>query len=176
MRSVVPALLLALTLAVPAAAAEAQADRESLFATLGQASSEPEARAAEAAIWRLWMTAPDAKAQSLLDQALERRRWYDFEGALPYLDALIAGWPDYAEGWNQRATIYFLQERYERSLADVDEVLAREPRHFGALAGRAIILMRQGRAEAGQLALIEALAVNPWLRERALLIDRGQDL
>lgn len=157
-----------------AEAAEA-GDREALFAALAAAGTEAEARAIEEAIWELWLTAPDGEAQALLDRALDRRRWGDHEAAIEALDELIAGWPDYAEGWNQRATVRFLQGEDDLSLADVEETLKREPRHFGALAGKALILLRQGKAAAAQLALIEAVRIDPWLRERSLL-DPGADL
>ena len=55
----------------------------------------------------------------MLDAAMERRSQYDFAGAIEHLDKLVAHAPDYAEGWNQRATILFLQEKYDRSLEDV---------------------------------------------------------
>ena len=156
---------------VPAEAAE----RDALFASLAAAATEAEARALESAIWEIWLTAPDARAQELLDRALDRRRWHDFAGALEPLDELVAAYPDYAEGWNQRATVRFLREEYEQSLADIAQTLAREPRHFGALAGKAIILMRQGRTAEAQLVLIQALEIDPWLRERGLLLP-GPDL
>lgn len=149
--------------------------RAELLTALREAPDEATGRAAENAVWGFWMTAPDRRAQALLDQALERRRWYDFAGALPSLDRLIALYPDYAEGWNQRATVRFLREEYQLSLADIEETLAREPAHFGALAGKAVILMRQGKTALGQLALIEALAVHPWLRERTMLLDAGSE-
>ena len=155
----------------PAAAAEAErrAVLETLYAALAASGGSAEAQAVADRIWQVWFMAPDAEAQALLDRALERRRYGDFDASIAVLDRLIAGWPAYAEGWNQRATLFYLQERYEASLADVVEVLAREPRHFGALAGRAIILLRQGRRDAGQRALLAALRVHPWLAERRLL-------
>ncbi|HUF57318.1 MAG TPA: hypothetical protein VMM55_12240 [Thermohalobaculum sp.] len=184
-----PALLLAAAgmglapLPVPAAgpdgAAEAEApapaDREALFAALAAAATEAEAREIEGALWEFWLTAPDPEAQALLDRALDRRRWGDLEAAIEALDQLIAGWPDYAEGWNQRATVRFLRGEDDLSLADVAETLRREPRHFGALAGKALILIRQGRPAEAQLVLIEAVRIDPWLRERSLL-QPGSDL
>lgn len=170
-----PAAAQATSLDAPAAEAPATADREALFASLATAPTEGQAREIEQAIWDLWLTAPDAEAQALLDRALDRRRWSDYEAAIEALDALIAGWPDYAEGWNQRATVRFLRGEDDLSLADVAETLKREPKHFGALAGKALILMRQGREAQAQLVLIEALRIDPWLRERGLLRP-GSDL
>ncbi len=90
--------------------------------------------------------------------------------ALPILDDIVARAPQWAEGWNKRATVLFLLGEYERSLADIDRVLALEPRHFGALAGRGFIHMNQGESRQALAALRRALAVNPFLKERHGLI------
>ncbi|MEM9781206.1 MAG: hypothetical protein AAF899_01915 [Pseudomonadota bacterium] len=177
------ALALALALLQPVAAtaqggdavAEARAERlDDLHGDLARSASPGEAERLATLIWQLWLRAPDAEAQALMDRALERRRAGDYDAAIAVLDELTAGWPGYAEGWNQRATLFFLQNRYGPSLADVAQVLALEPRHFGALAGRAIILFRQGRDDDANRALLEALRVHPWLAERGLL-DPGYE-
>ena len=114
---------------------------------------------------------------ALMDRAMERRRNYDFAGAVAVLDELLGLAPDWAEAWNQRATVRFLQEDYEGSLEDIRETLEREPRHFGAMAGMAIILLRQGRAELAQSTLRQALGIHPWLRERSLVVATpGKDI
>ncbi len=150
-----------------AAAYAAEGDR--LFAFLEKARTEDEARAMEDEIWHHWMLAPDAASADLMKQAMERRRDYDLAGAVGILDKLVALAPDWAEGWNQRATIRFMQDDFEGSLADIQETLAREPRHFGALAGMALILIEQGRAEQAQAVLKQAVGIDPFLRERVLI-------
>lgn len=173
-------LLLLAVLLCFAATATLRADEEeraALFATLRAAPNEAAADRAAADIWRYWLRAPDETAQAALDAALLRRRNADFLGALNHLDRLIAAYPDYAEGWNQRATIHFIRRDYDASLADVEEVLVREPWHFGALAGKAVILLRQGRPALAQITIREALEIHPFLRERALLeAAPGEDL
>ncbi len=143
---------------------------DALFAALGRSKSRTEARSLENAIWMYWMHAPNSQAQNLLDQALKRRSAYDFAGAVEILDELVVVAPQFAEGWNQRATLRYLQEKYEDSLADIEQVLKFEPRHFGALAGKAQILMLLGRFEQGQKALQRAVDIHPWLRGRGALI------
>ena len=170
------ASVLALSLSTVAIAETAQdgaraEERADLFVALKAAPNEKVANAAIKAIWDLWQTAPDEKAQDLLDAARQRMRVYDFSGAIEHLDELVAYVPDYAEGWNTRATTLFLQEKYDLSLEDVDRTLELEPKHFGALAGKAVILMRQGRGELSQDALRKAVEVNPYLRERRMLIE-----
>ena len=172
MRRIVIALML---LATPAGAyddAEARAEeREALLQALKAAPDERVAKAAADALWEHWFVAPDETAQRLLAKAMARRMAYDYAGAIEHLDELVAYAPDYAEGWNQRATVLFLQGRYDASLEDVEKVLALEPAHFGALSGKGMILMSQGRAKLAQDAMREAVAVHPYLSERRLLSD-----
>ncbi len=152
-------------------------DVQGLLDALARAQTPAEAQGYVPQIWNLWLTAPDDAAQELLDAALERQAAGDLLGALRHFDRLVAAYPDYAEGWNRRATAYFLAGDYDRSLADVVEVLAREPRHFGALSGRATIYFRQGRLALAQLAVRAALKVHPFLADRAILdIPAGTDL
>jgi tetratricopeptide (TPR) repeat protein len=126
-------------------------------------------------LWIIWTTAPDETSQDLLDRGRERIRVADYEGAEEFFDDLIGYCPDYAEGWNQRAFVHHLRQNYVASLADITVVLALEPRHFGALAGRATVLLSMGRTKVGNVALREALKVNPWLIERHQL-SNGEDI
>lgn len=152
-------------------------DRDRLLDVLAETGSPAEARPVANSLWLLWRTAPDARAQALLDRGIARREAYDFEESERLLDELIAYCPGYAEGYNQRAFTRFLRQNYGDALADLDRVLATEPRHFGALSGRALVLMNMGRTRLGQISLKEALAVHPWLAERALLLpDTSIDL
>lgn len=147
-----------------------------LFAALKNAATEAEGRAAESAIWRHWMqAAPDAATRRLVEEAMDRRGSYDFAGARALLDAAVAAAPDYAEAFNQRGFVRFLQEDFDGALADVDRAIALEPRHFAAMSGRAIILMRQGRFRLAQAQLREAVAINPYLKERAMIVPEAPD-
>jgi len=85
--------------------------------------------------------------------------------ALKLLDAIIKLRPDWTEAWNRRATLYYLQNDYARSLADIQQVLAREPRHFGALAGLGMIMEDLGDDKRALEAFRKALAVNPHLEK-----------
>ncbi|NEV80223.1 tetratricopeptide repeat protein, partial [Rhodopseudomonas sp. BR0C11] len=86
-----------------------------------------------------------------------------FDVALKLLDAVVKLRPDYVEGWNRRATIYYLQNDYMHSLEDIEQVLAREPRHFGALAGLGMIMQELGDDKRALDAFRRALALNPHL-------------
>ncbi|MEM7471178.1 MAG: hypothetical protein AAF340_07490 [Pseudomonadota bacterium] len=128
--------------------------------------SEAEAQDLSNALWQIWTTAPDAAAQEMLTRGMARRGSYDYLGALKDFDALVAYCPDYAEGYNQRAFVYFLSGEFSKALSDLDRTLAITPDHIGALSGRALTLFELGQEEQGQLALRTALAFNPWLPER----------
>jgi tetratricopeptide (TPR) repeat protein len=93
-----------------------------------------------------------------------------YEPALEVLDAVIQKAPEFAEGWNRRATILFVVGLHDRSLKDCEEVLRREPRHFGALVGMAMIAIAQGRYAAALDTYRRALMVNPYLKERQEII------
>ncbi|MEC9199852.1 MAG: hypothetical protein VX378_02695 [Pseudomonadota bacterium] len=141
-------------------------------ATSPAAAAEPANR-----MWELWTDAPDGQAQDLLDAGMERIRMSDWDGAGKALSALIEYCPDYAEGYNQRAFVSFLTEDFEGALPDLDRTLELSPTHVGALAGKALTLLALGRQAEGQKALKQALDLNPWLSERALLSEPpGQDI
>ena len=85
--------------------------------------------------------------------------------ALSILNRLIGANPDFAEAWNKRATLYFMMKKYDDALSDIAKVLDLEPRHFGALAGKGMILERQKNFSAAREAYEDALAVNPTLED-----------
>lgn len=151
------------------------AERERLFVALARAQTEGEARTLAHAIWRFWFEPPNAEAGALMDRALARIRRRDYAGAIRVLDALVVLAPDWAEAWNQRATVRFLRGNYDGSLADIERVLALEPKHFGALAGQALILIRIGRVGTGRAVLRQALRVHPFLAERRLLMPAERE-
>lgn len=128
-------------------------------------------------LWSLWRDAPDAKAQALLDEGIAKREGYDYLGSRDTLDALVEYCPDYAEGYNQRAFASFLRQDYAAALYDLDEALRLSPEHTAAMTGKALTLMGLGRQDEAQALLKQAVAINPWLRERAMIIpDPGQDI
>lgn len=140
-----------------------------LFVKLKTASDEAEARQVETVIWQLWFSSENPVIAGMMEEISVARRSADYARAIQLLDILIQDHPDYAEAWNQRATIYYLMGDFDASLADVVETLAREPRHFGALAGRAAIYWQQGNKEMARESLREAIKIHPYLRDRGML-------
>jgi tetratricopeptide (TPR) repeat protein len=136
-----------------------------LFGALKAAPDEASARHVEARIWALWMQTPSDTAALLMMRAKAAMEAQQMDVALKLLDAVVKLRPDYVEGWNRRATLYYLQNDYAHSLQDIEQVLAREPRHFGALAGLGMIMQDLGDEKRALDAFRRALAVNPHLEK-----------
>ena len=143
-----------------------------LFGALKAAPDEASARHVEARIWALWMQTPSDTAALLMVRAKAAMDAQQMDVALKLLDAIIKLRPDYTEAWNRRATLYYLQNDYARSLADIQQVLAREPRHFGALAGLGMIMQDLGDEKRALEAFRKALAVNPHLEKVPELVKQ----
>lgn len=152
---------------------DVSAELETLFAEAREATSDQAGRALSGQMWELWLKAPDAAAQEVLDRGMRKREIYDFAGALTDFDRLAEYCPLYAEGFNQRAFVHFLREDYDRALVDLDKALSLQPRHVGAQSGRALTLMNLDRIEEARAQLEEALENNPWLSERFLMAEGG---
>lgn len=151
----------------------AQTEREAvaldaLFAQLKAAPDEAAARAITDQIWIYWTTPADTALAARMRKVLILRQQADFPAVIAALDDIIADYPSYAEAWNQRATIYYLLSNYDKSLADIAKVLEFEPRHFGALVGRAVIYRTQGKQALAIRDMAAALAIHPFLAERAM--------
>jgi tetratricopeptide (TPR) repeat protein len=170
---IVLALLGPLVTSAVAQPAAAQTEREEaaldrLFAQLSVAPNAAAAQAITNQIWIYWTTPSDAMLAARMQDVLARRQAADFPAAIALLDAIIADHPGYAEAWNQRATVHYLLRDFDRSLTDIDKVLELEPRHFGALAGRAVIYRQQGEDALALKDILAALAIHPFLAERAM--------
>jgi tetratricopeptide (TPR) repeat protein len=115
-----------------------------LFEALKIAPDENTAKQIEQRIWALWFVSPSDTANLLMTRVRTAVEQKDLDLALVLLDKIVVIKPDYVEAWNRRATIYFMKNDYGKSLADIREVLKREPRHFGALSGLGFILQELG--------------------------------
>lgn len=136
-----------------------------LFGALKAAPDETSARHVEARIWALWLQTPSDTAGLLMTRAKAAIDAQNIDVALQLLDAVIKLRPDYTEAWNRRATLYYLKNDYVRSLEDLQQVLIREPRHFGALAGVGMIMQDIGDEKRALDAFRRALAVDPFLEK-----------
>jgi tetratricopeptide (TPR) repeat protein len=136
---------------------------DTLFEALKVAPDEASAKAIEDRIWALWMVSGSDTCNVLMSRAKMAADGRDYGLAIKLLNAVIELRPEYTEGWNRRATVYYLQKDYAHSLADIREVLAREPRHFGALSGLGAIMQEIGDDKHALAAYRRALAIDPHL-------------
>ncbi len=134
---------------------------DALFAKLRSKSDDPGAFKAEQQIWSLWMKSDSADEDKILAEATNAMGVRDFRLCEELLNRLIMLNKSYAEAWNKRATLYYLMGRYDESLTDIVKTLDLEPRHFGALSGRAMIFKQQGKMPEALAAYREAYAINP---------------
>ena len=94
------------------------------------------------------------------------------KAALAVLDTAVKKAPDFAKGWNKRATIYYYMDEFETSIRDVEKTVAMEPRHFGALAGLGNIYLETGKEQNALKALEKALAVHRHLWSVQMRVDQ----
>jgi tetratricopeptide (TPR) repeat protein len=138
--------------AAPAAPKTRAALLDELFDRLKTTSDDDEAQGIAGAIERVWLRSGSDTADLLMDRALKALNAKDNDLCRQLLDKIVVLDPDWAEGWNKRATIRFFADDYPGAMEDIAHVLALEPRHFGALSGMGFILQRADRDK-------EALAV-----------------
>lgn len=158
----------------PEVAAElAKAARlDALFAELQVAATVAEGKAVERRIWLEWTRSGDPEIDRLMNAALLAMDIRAFSAAIAVLDKIVTQKPDFAEGWNKRATVYYYANEYGRSLADIERTLALEPRHFGALAGLGMIMQDTGDIPRAIKAFEQAVAVNPTLTNLRQAIEQ----
>jgi len=145
------------------------ADADRLVARLADADVQVR-QAAEGAMWRIWSRSGDAAIDALYQRGVQQMQASEWNEALATFSAIIERKPAFAEGWNKRATIYYLLGEYELSLKDCDEVLKRNRNHFGALSGYGQIYLNQGEFERAMTYFERALKVNPNLPNAAAVI------
>jgi tetratricopeptide (TPR) repeat protein len=158
------------------------ADAPALVRALRDA--DPEVRGlAEAALWAVWSRSGDDAVDHILAIGVAQMREGQVEASVDTFSEIIGRRPDFAEAWNKRATAYYLLGEWRRSAADCDEVLRRNPQHFGALSGYGMIWLQLDQPTRALERFQEALDVNPNLRSvqdtidalRALLIKQRRD-
>jgi len=145
----------------PATASSVRLDR--LFSQLAQSKTPEDAKVVEDLIWDVWNRSGSISVDLLMDRALEALAAGNYDNSLTFLDEVVDLAPGYSEGWNKRATVHFLRDDYASALGDLEATLALEPRHFGAIAGLALVLEDLGDKEGALDAYRRVLAVYPYL-------------
>lgn len=137
---------------------------DGLFAQLKKTSDTERAKRISQRIWSMWQTSDSRSIDLLTNWARSASSKKSFNKALDLLDQVVVLRPDYAEGFNQRATLHFQMENYGKSISDIERVLALEPRHYGALSGLAMILERLEQKDKSLEAWYRVLNVYPALK------------
>lgn len=137
------------------AAPAAVATLDKLFADLKRERNPQAADRIAKRIWNEWYKSGSASIDLMMKWSSDAVQAQKYNVALDFLDHVVTLQPDFAEGWNRRATVHFLMRQFGKSMADIERTLELEPRHFGALSGMAQIMKETGRKE---------LALNAWQR------------
>lgn len=119
----------------------------------------------ENSIWQAWSRSGDKQVDALFSVGVEQMNQGQAQAAIGTFTEIIRLKPDFAEGWNKRATIYFLVGEYDKSLSDCDEVIKRNPQHWGALSGYGQIYVQLDKPEQALVYFQRALTVNPNLQQ-----------
>lgn len=117
--------------------------------------------AAEAAMWAAWSRSGDAQIDSLFKKGVAQMNSGEPEAAAVTFTEVIRKKPDFAEAWNKRATVYFFMKKFKESLADCDEVIRRNPVHFGVLSGYGQIYAQMDEFDRALEYFERAIVINP---------------
>jgi len=166
MKWLVISALAALSLATagrPAFADQTDSRLDKLFADLKATSDPVEGEAITETIWHIWYETDNTKAETLLTEGVDAMESDRYDAALEDFDRLVETAPNFAEGWNRRATLLYLMGEFDGSVRDIERTLELEPRHFGALSGLGLIYLQLGNEEAALKAFKQAFEINPHL-------------
>ena len=147
-----------------------------LFDQLKKSNNVFKALEIEMKIWNIWSTHP---TQEKLTQSLAKGSNLMSKGALvsayKIFSTIVESEPDWAEGWNKRATVYYLMGRYKDSLNDIDEVLKRESRHFGALSGQGLVQIKLENYEEAIKSYQAAQKIYPYIEAAKIMIPQLEE-
>jgi tetratricopeptide (TPR) repeat protein len=146
------------------------ADLPALFKTLRDQDDLVRALS-QSSIWQVWSRSGDPKVDGLFAVGVEQMNHGQAQAAIGTFTEIIKLKPDFAEGWNKRATVYFLIGEFDKSLRDCDEVIKRNPQHWGALSGYGQIYLHLDKPEQALAYFERAVAVNPNLQQIESLIE-----
>ena len=150
------------------------ADVAALRVALRDADADTRERA-EQAMWRIWARSGDSEIDRLYRTGVAQMSGGDLQQSITTFSRIIGRKPEFAEGWNKRATLYYLTGEYRKSLADCKEVMKRNPHHFGALAGYGQIYIKLEDYQRSLEFFRQALEVNPNMesvRLNILMLER----
>jgi len=137
---------------------------DKLFSDLKRERNEKRAERIAGRIGEEWSHSGSASIDLMMGWSKTAMDSKKFDVALDFLDQVVTMDPDYAEGWNRRATVHFMMNNYAKSMSDINHTLQLEPRHFGALAGMGQIMKASGSDELALQAWQRVLDIYPMMR------------
>jgi tetratricopeptide (TPR) repeat protein len=146
-----------------------------LFAILGDEGEPLRSQNTEREIWSIWTKHEDEGINNLMVHGAQMMGAGKFDEALKSFNLIVATKPDFAEGWNKRATVHYLMGAYAASVRDIEATLVLEPKHFGALAGLGLIYRAIGKPKAAMKAFRKTLEIYPWSVGAQLQIEQLQE-
>ena len=159
-------------LSAPVAADQNDGRLEALFALLKTARSPSEAEVAERDIWRIWIDSGREDVDELMADGIRAMSAGHVEDSIEIFARIVELAPAFAEGWNKRATAYYLNDELPESVLDIRRTLALEPRHFGAISGMGLIFLRRGDESSALDAFEAVLEINPHARGALLRAEQ----
>ena len=166
-------ILLVYSLASPADQNDPALDR--LFERLTITTSEEEASNITREIWQRWTANDDPTVSQLMQTGIRALNYSTYRKALQSFDRVIEMAPEFAEGWNKRATLYYHIKEYRRSIDDIKETLRLEPRHFGAWSGLGLVSIAQENYSGALAAFKKALSINPHIANIRRYVQKLED-
>lgn len=168
-------ILMGVGLAGEASADQNAANLDKLFQELAKAEHPMTAQQLEHEIWRAWLEIDDEAVESELKAGMRDMSSSQFEESIEHFTRVTEMAPEFAEGWNKRATAYFYNGELARSMRDIQKVLSLEPRHFGAISGMGLIFLEQGNERAALDAFRQVLEIHPQSQSANRHVDRLSD-
>ncbi len=173
MRIIAVLILLAYSLASPADQNDPALD--DLFEQLAITTSDEEASNITREIWQRWTANDDPNVSQLMQIGIRALNYSTYRKALQSFDRVIEIAPEFAEGWNKRATLYYHIKEYRRSIDDIKKTLRLEPRHFGAWSGLGLVSIAQENYSGALAAFKKALSINPHIPNIRRYVQKLED-
>ena len=134
---------------------------QNLFAVLQQTDDLALIRNTENQIWDIWLQHSNSDVEKLMQLGIRSMNLANYSEALTIFNGIVDSYPDYAEGWNKRATLYYAAGNYDASIEDIEKTLALEPRHFGALSGLGLVYIQRNELSKAKQAFENLVKVHP---------------